>query len=186
MKHTCGMARYIMCLVWRAVSLRSALTTLQLAPLAALHAAPEARPTVGAIRWDGWYGGGSVVKAVEASLGQPKYHFRLPWFAQVIGPDKVSINGDSPAVVEQEIAYAARAGLNYWAFVHYWDEAPGMSIGLNRYRAAPDKRASATASSRKAHGSTKSARAAGASSWSTSGSLIIKRCSRAVRCCSCS
>ena len=129
MTHTCGMARYIMRLVWRAVSLRSALTTLQLAPLAALHAAPEARPTVGAIRWDGWYGGGSVVKAVEASLGQPKYHFRLPWFAQVIGPDKVSINGDSPAIVQQEIAYAARAGLNYWAFVHYWDEAPGMSIG---------------------------------------------------------
>ncbi len=140
MTHTCGMARYIMRLVWRAVSLRSALTTLQLAPLAALHAAPEARPTVGAIRWDGWYGGGSVVKAVEASLGQPKYHFRLPWFAQVIGPDKVSINGDSPAIVQQEIAYAARAGLNYWAFVHYWDEAPGMSIGLNRYRAAPDKK----------------------------------------------
>ena len=115
------------------------LTAMLLAPLAMLHAGQEARPTVGAIRWDGWYGDGGVTKAVEFSLGQPKYHFRLPWFARVLGGDKVSINGDSQAVVEQEIAYATRAGLNYWAFVHYWDEAPGMHLALNRYLAANDK-----------------------------------------------
>ena len=56
------------------------------------------------------------MQAVEASLGQPKYHFRLPWFARVLGEGKVSINGDSQAIMEQEIAYAAQAGLNYWAF----------------------------------------------------------------------
>ncbi len=115
------------------------ITTLLLAPLAELHAADDA-PIVGAIRWDGWYGDGGVVKAVEASLGQPKYHFRLPWFARVLGEGKVSINGDSQAIMEQEIAYAAQAGLNYWAFVDYWDEAPGMSIALNRYLAAKDKK----------------------------------------------
>lgn len=115
------------------------IAVLLLAPLAVLHAGQDVRPTVGAIRWDAWYGDGSVVKAVESSLGQRKYHFRLPWFARVIGADMVSINGDSQTIVEQEIAYAAKAGLNYWAFVHYWDEAPGMSIGLNRYRAAKDK-----------------------------------------------
>ena len=104
-----------------------------------LHAAGDA-PIVGAIRWDGWYGEGGVVKAVEASLGQPKYHFRLPWFARVMGEGKVSINGDSQAIMEQEIAYAAQAGLNYWAFLDYLDEAPGMSIGLNRYLAAKDKK----------------------------------------------
>ena len=76
---------------------------------------------------------------MERSLGQPKYHFRLPWFAKVIGEDKVCINGDSQAIVEQEIAYAAQAGLNYWAFVDYWDEAPDMRIALQRYRAAKDK-----------------------------------------------
>lgn len=114
------------------------LAALLLAPLAAL--AVDGRPIVGAIRWDGWYGDRMVTKAVEASLGQPKYHFRLPWFAQVQGDQSVRINGDSQAIVEQEIAYAAEAGLNYWAFVDYWNEAPGMSVALNRYLVAKDKR----------------------------------------------
>ena len=97
-------------------------------------------PIVGAIRWDAWYGDGGATKAVEASLGQPKYHFRLPWFARVVGEGKVSINGDSQTIVEQEISYAAQAGLNYWAFLDYCDEASDMHIALNRYRAAKDKK----------------------------------------------
>jgi len=100
----------------------------------------ESPPIVGAIRWDGWYGEGDVVQAVQSSLGQPKYHFRLPWFARVLSEGKVSINGDSQAIMEQEIAYAAQAGLNYWAFVDYLDEAPGLSIALNRYLGAKDKK----------------------------------------------
>jgi len=116
------------------------ISALWLASLAALAAGQEAPPIVGAIRWDGWYGTGSVVKAVEASLSPPKYHFRLPWFARVVGEGKVSINGDAQAVVEQEIAYAAKAGLNYWAFVDYCDEASAMHIALNRYRSAKDKK----------------------------------------------
>jgi Glycosyltransferase WbsX len=100
----------------------------------------DERPIVGAIRWDAWYGDGDVTKAVEASLGQPKYHFRLPWFARVMGEGKAITNGDSQAIMEQEIAYAAQAGLNYWAFLDYLYEAPGMSIGLNRYLAAKDKK----------------------------------------------
>lgn len=115
------------------------LSALILTSSAALIAADES-PIVGAIRWDAWYGEGGVTKAVEASLGQPKYHFRLPWFASVISLDKVSVNGDSPAIMEQEIAYAAQAGLNYWAFLDYIEEAPSMSIGLNRYLAAKEKK----------------------------------------------
>ncbi len=114
-------------------------TALVLASSVALPAKDET-PIVGAIRWDGWYGDGGVVKAVEFSLGQPKYHFRLPWFAQLLEDGKVRINGDSQAIMEQEIAYAAQAGLNYWAFVDYLNEAPGMSIGLNRYLAAKEKK----------------------------------------------
>jgi hypothetical protein len=113
------------------------LAVLLLIPAATLG---EERPIVGAIRWDAWYGDGSVTKAMEASLGQPKYHFRLPWFAQVQSDGKVSINGDSQVIMEQEIGYAAQAGLNYWAFLDYLDEAPGLSIGLNRYIAAKDKK----------------------------------------------
>ena len=115
-------------------------TVLMLAPLVALYAGESDVPIVGAIRWDGWSGQGGVVKQMEHSLGQPKYHFRLPWFAQVTGVDKVSINGDSQEIVEKEIKYAAEAGLDYWAFVDYWDQSADLSIALQRYRAAKDKR----------------------------------------------
>lgn len=98
------------------------------------------RPLVGAIRWDGWYGAGPVVKAVEASLGPPKYHFRLPWFARILPDHSVRIDGDDPGIVEQEIAYAAQAGLDYWAFVDYGDENSEMHRALRHYRAAGDKR----------------------------------------------
>ncbi|MEI7947266.1 MAG: hypothetical protein WCJ02_11235 [bacterium] len=42
------------------------------------------------------------MKQMEHSLGQPKYHFRLPWFAQLTGKDKVCIIGDSQQIVENE------------------------------------------------------------------------------------
>ena len=99
-----------------------------------------APPIIGAIRWDGWYGTGGVVRAVEQTLGQPKYHNRLPWFAKLLGDDKVGINGDSPAIMELEISYAARAGLNYWAFLNYWQDSPSLGIGLKRYLDAKDKK----------------------------------------------
>lgn len=106
------------------------LLTLLLLPLTASRAGDDA-PIIGAIRWDAWYGDGNIVNAVEASLGQPKYYFRLPWFARVINESTVSINGDSPSVIDQEIAYAAQVGLNYWAFLDYLNDAPSMSIALN-------------------------------------------------------
>jgi hypothetical protein len=98
-----------------------------------------ARPIVAAIRWDAWYGRGSPVSEVEKTLGPTKYHFRLPFFAKVISPAAVSIDGDSQQVMEQEISYAASAGLDYWAFVDYWDHA-NLGIALRRYRAAGDKK----------------------------------------------
>lgn len=69
-----------------------------------------ARPIVGAIRWDAWYGRGSPVSEVEKTLGPKKYHFRLPFFAKVITPAVVSIDGDSRQVMEREIGYAASSG----------------------------------------------------------------------------
>lgn len=116
-----------------------ALLALLLLAGSGLAEGERAMPIVGAIRWDGFYGEGAVVRAVEHSLGQPKYHFRLPWFARVTETGAVRINGDSQTVIEREIHYASQAGLNYWAFVDYWTQAPGMSIALNRYLAAPAK-----------------------------------------------
>ena len=96
------------------------------------------RPIVGAIRWDAWYGEGALVKEVERSLGPRKFHFRLPFFARVLADDKVNIDGNAPGVMEKEIAYAANAGLNYWAFVDYGDKGD-LTIARRRYRRARDK-----------------------------------------------
>ncbi len=103
------------------------------------NAVGATRPIVGVIRWDAWYGRGAPVTAVEKTLGPRKYHWRLPFFGRIQSPDSVSIDGDAPQVIEQEIAYAASAGLNYWAFVDYWDQG-NLGIALRRYREAQDKR----------------------------------------------
>ena len=91
------------------------------------------RPVVGAIRWDAWSGGG-VTEQVEKTLGPEKYHCRLPWFAQVDRNSTVRIDGSQPAVMGQEIDYAADAGLDYWAFLLY-PEAESMSVALKQYLA---------------------------------------------------
>lgn len=122
-------------LLWVGVSFRT--HAQELSP-GADHRTGESRPVVGAIRWDAWYGEGSPVSEVEKTLGPRKYHHRLPFFAQVISPSEVSINGDAQSVIEQEIAFAADAGLDYWAFVDYWDHG-NLGIALRRYREAPDK-----------------------------------------------
>lgn len=88
---------------------------------------------VGAIRWDAWHGEQGVPgKAVQVSLGPEKWHDRLPFFAEVLSDDRVRIDGSSQEVMDREIAYAAGAGLDYWAFVTYAADDP-MSLGLKRY-----------------------------------------------------
>ena len=105
----------------------------------------SARPIVGAIRWDGWYGEGNPAQQVQWTLGPRKYHFRLPFFGKVLAESEVRINGDSQAIIDREIAYASDAGLNYWAFVYYdgartRDSTRNLSIALRRYLASKDKK----------------------------------------------
>lgn len=96
---------------------------------AAAHA--QSRPIVGAIRWDAWTGG-EITAQVERTLAPQKYHHRLPWFAQVEGDGKVRIDGSAPEIMDQEIAFAADAGLDYWAFLLY-PESNSMSVALKQY-----------------------------------------------------
>ncbi|MEI6210145.1 MAG: glycoside hydrolase family 99-like domain-containing protein [bacterium] len=104
-----------------------------------LAAQDRPQPMIGAIRWDAFYGQEGAVKEVERSMGPKKFHFRLPFFAKIRSDAKVTIDGDSQITMDREIAYAADAGLNYWAFVDYWEEK-GLSIALRRYLDAKDKR----------------------------------------------
>ncbi|MCX6896695.1 MAG: glycoside hydrolase family 99-like domain-containing protein, partial [Verrucomicrobia bacterium] len=80
------------------------------------------------IRWDAWQEGGGIQAAVEKSLGPNRWHYRLPFFAQVAGSNSVAINGNSQAIMDQEIYYAANAGIDYWAFVIYDSVHPNISL----------------------------------------------------------
>lgn len=95
--------------------------------------AQSGRPVVGAIRWDAWHGDKSPVgKAVETSLGPEPWHYRLPFFADVLSNSSVHINGASQNVMDREIQYASGAGLDYWAFVTYEPDS-AMSLSLRYY-----------------------------------------------------
>jgi len=100
------------------------------------HAAARSstgRPLVGAIRWDAWYApGSSVTSAVERSLSPQRYHWRMPFFAKQDDAGQVHMPALTQALMDLEIAQAAYAGLDYWAFVAYAGDSP-MSAPLHAY-----------------------------------------------------
>jgi hypothetical protein len=93
--------------------------------------------TAGAIRWDAW-SGGPITREVERTLSPEAHRRRLPWFAQLDDKGAVRLNGAAEGVMEQEIAYARRAGLDYWAFLTYPEESE-MSGALLRYLGSPKR-----------------------------------------------
>jgi hypothetical protein len=102
-------------------------------------APPQARPTVGAIRWDGWFQGNPW----QRNLDPKQWHDRVPFYGKVISENRVEVCGDSQVAMDQEITYAKAAGLDYWAFLHYhpasWDGADKYNYGLRRYLASHRK-----------------------------------------------
>lgn len=100
---------------------------------------PLTQTVVGAIRWDAWHSDlGTPGQAVERSLGPQHWHYRLPFFAEVVSDTEVVIQGASQDVMDQEIAYASAAGLDYWAFVTY-EPGTAMSLGMELYLSSQHK-----------------------------------------------
>jgi len=96
------------------------------------------RSLVGAIRWDAWVAGSEW----EQNLSPPQWRDRLPFYGREVAPDKVEIRGDTQQVMESEIAYAAGAGLDYWAFCYSHPRAGKVdqhSYGLNLYLSSKRK-----------------------------------------------
>ena len=98
----------------------------------------QARPVVGAIRWDGWHVDTAVGRAVSKSLTPLQWRHRLPFFAKVRDDGPPELRGDTPEVMTAEVAAAKLAHLDYWAFLAY-DEADPMSRGLQLYLANPKR-----------------------------------------------
>lgn len=79
-------------------------------------------PLIGAIRWDAWFPGNTYPGFVERSL-YTDYSFREPFYGWY--------NFDVPnaaQIMDDEINYAADAGLDFWAFVWYPANDPHPGI----------------------------------------------------------
>ena len=92
---------------------------------------PGGRPLIGAIRWDAW-SGGPTTRHVEKTLGPKQYHWRLPWYAEVLDDHTVRIHGGRQDIMDREIRYAAEAGIDYWAFVLYAEDSD-LTTALKLY-----------------------------------------------------
>lgn len=83
---------------------------------------------VGVINWDSalppetYFG-----RYMARSLSPLKYHARLPFFAEVKGEDEVQFHYRTPEEFEKELAYAAEAGIDYFAHTWYSEEALGAA-----------------------------------------------------------
>ena len=89
-------------------------------------------PLVGVIRWDAWIGDGEggVGQVVNRSLSPEKYHFRMPWFSKIVGPNEVFIDGATQELADKETQFAKTYGIDYFAILHYDD---GMSFARKAY-----------------------------------------------------
>ena len=63
---------------------------------------------VGILRWAGW----SANNSHEKYLSAKQWHYRVPFFAKIEG-EKVTMNEEDQEVMDQEILYAAKAGIDY-------------------------------------------------------------------------
>jgi hypothetical protein len=72
---------------------------------------------------------------VESTLGPNHWHDRMPFFGVETGADSVTIQGNDPSIMAEEIEQAVAGDLDYWAFVAYPPDY-GMTHGLDLYLAA--------------------------------------------------
>ncbi len=120
------------------------------------------KPLVGAIRWDAWYGKvppnvkladprswpGTDPKSTVSpdpgaetcrSLSPDQWAWRRPFFAKHDENGNLTeLNGNRQDVMDQEIEYAAHAGLDYWAFTVYPENCP-LSWCFKKYIASVKK-----------------------------------------------
>ena len=92
---------------------------------------PDTSIKIGAIRWD-WATGGSVNDVVERTLGPEHWHYRVPFFGEIINDSTVSATCISQHCIDREILYAKENGLDYFAYLLYEENDP-MTIPLNMY-----------------------------------------------------
>ena len=66
------------------------------------------------------------------------WHSRVPFCGKVVNVSSVDFDCATPEVMRKELAFAAHAGVDYWAFVQYAN-ATSLSVALANYLVEPNK-----------------------------------------------
>jgi hypothetical protein len=91
---------------------------------------------VGAIRWDAWQTTDSIGNRSIAFLGPSRWRYRLPFYGVEVDSNTVRMASNTQAVMDQEIAYARAAGLDFFCFNHYLTQ---LRQSLNLYLSSTRK-----------------------------------------------
>ena len=96
------------------------------------------RPTetsVGVIRWDAWLNPSvawqdasnpedtrTIGQQMVDSLSPQKYHYRLPFFANILGSNSITFPDYTQEIFDQEMRYAKEAGIDYFTYCWYGED----------------------------------------------------------------
>ncbi len=116
---------------------------------------------VGVIRWDSYGTEGGITPGLRAAFSFPETENHAPFYSTFTNPEyldftyydqndsfkpktekrlsQVKFNGDRPGVIEKECDYAKSAGIDFWAFNYYPDEAT-QAYARNQFIKLSDKR----------------------------------------------
>jgi len=86
------------------------------------------------IKWDAWYNNTeTVTRQFHEQLSPARWQFRAPWFCEVLGPDRITCNGQQTHV-DLELQAAANAGIKAFAYVWYGGDATGAGMSASLFR----------------------------------------------------
>ena len=94
---------------------------------------------IGAIRFDPWHGGTALGMWADSVLSPLQWHYRLPFFASVLGDNQVELRNNTQAVIDREIEYARAGGIDYWAYLFYQEANNELSQAMQLHLASSHK-----------------------------------------------
>lgn len=100
--------------------------------LTASSAEAQSPVPVGVIRWDAWVGAldPNGIYAEEA-ISPSEFQYRVPFYGTIVNDSSVTVADATQATIDQEIQYAANAGVSYFAY-DYYPNSP-LESALNLY-----------------------------------------------------
>ena len=92
---------------------------------------------VGAINWDCSLPSSTFFGGYQTrSLSPAKYRYMTPYYADVLGPDKIDYHWRTQAEYDREMQYAIDAGIDYFAYCWYADDFNAERVPVSTGRGA--------------------------------------------------